>query len=301
MCRPIVDDSMKESGENEPFKKQIINEFQIDPVKFRKKYEHPERHYSQLKVKFDKESIIKLFWKLNITPDDKTITLFGGYTGQFADILREIGFTIIFTDPLKEHVEEAKSKGYEAYQINVEEIPKQLHARTDLFATFECYMPFTNLNTSLYTIMRLLSVPDGLIFAESKITRIEISKDKQQKLLHLKSSFKPFSDAYHTNRIYRENSELRIYHFFQDNGKLDLIKRDCKILKLLYDNSKKENFINKKILQVLSDNSEYSYEELKDAILRFNRLYYKSLPKSMQTYFSNNDFNLFSKRYRVEI
>ena len=121
MCDPIIDKSI--FIETDQFKEENVKEYIENKRLFTK---HPSRHYSQLETNFQAKEIEKLLQKLDIPFDDTRVTIFGGYTGQFASCLRDIGMKVIFTDPLEEWVRQAPSEGFEAYQFTAEQIPKKL-------------------------------------------------------------------------------------------------------------------------------------------------------------------------------
>jgi hypothetical protein len=188
MCDPIISDVATSVYELKAFRKEIVQEYLKNRKKFNK---YPLRHYSQLELLFDNNLVKKLLQKLDIPFFNTRVTVFGGYTGQFARCLRSIGMRVVFTDPLVEWVKKAVSDGLEGYKYTAEEIPKDLIERTTLFATFECYSPFNDSRKSIYTTLRFLTSKYGILFAESKRTINEIIKESGAKTM-LKFDFLPY-------------------------------------------------------------------------------------------------------------
>jgi hypothetical protein len=151
--------------EHEEFSKKTVEEYLMNRASFSK---FPLRHYRQLEFSFDVRRVGELLRRLQI-PTEITVLVFGGYTGQFAKILRDLGMKVIFTDPMEEWVTEAKKSGFEAYRHSAEGLPSDLLDRCQLAATFECYFPLGS--ERVYSILRLLTRERGLLFAERKSPR----------------------------------------------------------------------------------------------------------------------------------
>ena len=96
----------------EEFSKQTVEEYALNKASFKR---FPLRHYRQLEFSFD--GVGELLGRLQI-PTHITGLVFGGYTGQFANALRELG--MIFTDPIEDWVTKAKEAGFEAYCYSVQ-------------------------------------------------------------------------------------------------------------------------------------------------------------------------------------
>lgn len=299
MLEPIIENKLRKDLKVDPFQIEVVEEFSKNSSKFKKKYDFPARHYSQIVVKLTPEVIKNILKKLSITPANKTITLFGGYTGQFAEVLRTVGFSVIFTDPIEEYVKRARKKGFRSFCYSVEELPSDIIQKSDLFATFECYMPFDNASNSVYTSLRLLSTPYGFIFAESKRTRKDLKKEGGKGAL--KSQFKPFEDSYSIERRYREHKGLRFYHFIGDDDSRNYIISDCKVIKLLYDNSKRETKIDFEFVNKISEIGGLSETQVIQSIQRILAIYRGLLPKSLQRCLPSNEFSLFSKNFIYEL
>ena len=295
MCDPIIDDAVIYDYELEPFKKEIVKEYSKTKEKFDK---YPLRHYSQLELSFDNNSVKRLLHKLDIPVSDTKVTIFGGYTSQFASCLRSIGMQIVFTDPLVEWVEKAISNGFEGYKYAAEEIPKDLIERTDLFATFECYSPFVDSRKSIYTTLRFLTSKYGILFAESKRTTEEIIKEEGPKGM-LKFSFLPYEKVYAIKRLFRGKGELRFYHFCASEKARRSIVSDCKIIKIIYDNLPNEAHLDRKTVATLADKIRLSQEEISYSLQRILNLYQLEIPRGLRIYLPNNMLQIFSKTFFV--
>lgn len=295
MCDPIVDDSITSDYELEPFKKEIVEEYLRSKNSFDK---HPLRHYSQQELTFDEDIVKKSLDKLDIPIVNTRVTVFGGYTGQFADCLRSIGMQVIFTDPLEEWVKKAIDSGFQAYKYTAEEIPKDLVKKTDLFATFECYLPFVDSRRSIYTTLRFLTSKFGILFTESKRTTDEI-KEKEGTKAGLKFSFLPYSETYSIKRVFREKEGLRLYHFCSDESTRAKIKLDCEVSKLIYDNFPNRTHLDNKALISLIDKARLNKEELLCSLKRILNLYQLEIPRAFRIYIPDNVFVIFSKRFYI--
>jgi hypothetical protein len=175
MCDPIIDNS--ERIETEQFTKEVVNQYLEKRGIFDR---YPLRHYSQLEMTFERNDVKKLLEKLGIPTLHTSVTIFGGYTGHFAECLRDLGMRVIFTDPLEEWAQNAVDSGFEAYKYSAAQIPRAIIERTDLFATFECYHAL-NGESAIYTVLRFLTSKYGILFGESKYTRDEIDKEEGKK------------------------------------------------------------------------------------------------------------------------
>jgi len=140
------------------FSASAVRKFQTDRASI-----NPEllRHYNQLGVAFDNAEVQKTLYKFRI-PSSLRATVYGGYTGQFAECLRSVGMHVVFTDPIQEWVDAAHKKGFESHRLSVQEIPRDMIERTDLFASFECYPDLLGADSGYYQIMRLLTAAYGI-------------------------------------------------------------------------------------------------------------------------------------------
>lgn len=165
------------------------------------------------------------------------MTVFGGYTGQFAEALRGLGIPTIFTDVSQEWVEEAKVKGFEAYAYAVQDIPIEIYQRTDLFASFECYPDLFEEDEYQYNKMRLLTSRLGIFFVESRATVKSLWKDpeQRQKLGTFRRSFRPLNSVYGLKRESKIVGDLDFYHIFANEEKRGLIMTDCVTMKTIHE------------------------------------------------------------------
>lgn len=225
----------------EIFEKSAVEKFISDPVQIEV---DRLRHYNQLVTHFDDDSLRFTLHKFKI-PFGCLTTVFGGYTGQFAETLRRIGMHVVFTDPLQEWVEEASRKGFEASKLSVQEMPSELLARTDLFATFECYPDLIGEEEFIYPFMRFLTSSFGIFFVESKETVVSMRKetngsgeDAGQELGTLRRHFRSLNHVYHIKRKSTKTNALNLYHILADEQVKNLLRIDCHIMKAAYDNFK---------------------------------------------------------------
>jgi hypothetical protein len=195
------------------------------------------RHYNQSKVKFDDQSISSVLSKFKIPKDVRT-TVYGGYTGEFAEALRRLGMRVVFTDPLPEWVEAAKGKDFEAYRYSAQEIPRELLGQTDLFASFECYPDLIGESEFYYPFMRFLTTKYGLLFAESKET-VESMKgddgDSRQQLGTFRRWLRPLYRVYGIKRIVMKTTDLNFYHSSADPVSKEALSLDLRVMKAVYD------------------------------------------------------------------
>lgn len=290
MCGPITDEFPVE----EPFRKEIVSEYLLNKDTFTK---YPLRHYSQLEITFEEEQVRTLLNRLNIPIMNTRVTIFGGYTGQFATCLRDIGMQMIFTDPLEEWVKEAVESGFEAYRCTAEEIPGNIVQRTDLFATFECYPPLKGPGTN-YTKLRFLTSRYGILFANSKRTRDEMKKEGATVML--KASFRPFSKIYSIKRVHRETKGLRFCHFCSDKINREKIKMDCRVMKLIWGHFPNRTRFNKENIASFCHKTEMNKEKFLDSLKRIFGLYQVGVPRCFRHIF-RDVFPIFSKRFYVDL
>jgi hypothetical protein len=194
------------------------------------------RHYNQVKIKFDDQSISSVLAKFKIPKDART-AVYGGYTGEFAEALRRLGMQVVFTDPMPEWVEAARNKGFEAHRLSVQEIPRELLERTDLFASFECYPDLIGESEFYYPFMRFLTAKYGLLFAESKET-VESMRgddgDTTQQLGTFRRWLRPLYRVYGIKRTVKKTAELNIYHSSADSTSREALSLDLRVMKAIY-------------------------------------------------------------------
>lgn len=293
MCDPIIDDS--ERIEIEEFTKEVVTEYLEKRGNFDR---YPLRHYSQLEMSFKESTVKKLLDKLHIPILHTKVTVFGGYTANFAKCLRNLGMKVIFTDPLEEWVRNAIDSGFEAYRYSAGQIPKDIVKSTDLFATFECY-PALNGESAIYTCLRFLTSEYGILFGESKYTRDEIDKE-EGKGARLVYSFLPYHKVYSIKRTYREKGSLRLYHFFSDADNRKIITHDIRIMKLLYDTFPSQTCITLEDAASLACKASINNEVILHSIGRIVNLYQLHVPPSLRIYFPINMFRVCSKVFTFD-
>jgi len=293
MCDPIIDDS--ETIEKEQFSKEMVTEYMEKRGRFDR---HPLRHYNQLEMSFDETTIKSLLNKLHIPIIRTRVTIFGGYTCQFAKCLRNLGMKVVFTDPLEEWVQNAINSGFEAYGYSAGQIPSDIFKRTDLFATFECY-PALATEIAIYNVSRFLTSEYGILFGESKNTRDEIDKEKG-KLARLKNSFLPYFKVYSIERSYKEKGPLRIYHFSSTASNRKTIAEDIRTMKLLHDAFPNQACITREDVASLASKASVNYEALLHSMGRIVNLYQLHIPSSLSTYVPSNLFRVCSKVFTFD-
>jgi hypothetical protein len=209
--------------------------------KFRKEEKDIEksrlRHYNQLITQFDDSATRFVLSKLKI-PIQARATIYGGFTGEFADSLRRVGMSVVFTDPLEEWVEQAMKKGFISFKLAVQQIPKELIERTDLFASFECYPDLIGYNEFYYPLMRFLTVEYGILFAESKATVTSMHEEAGsifQELGTFRRWLRPLWRVYGIQRKAIKTKYLNFYHIFGKPETRKLLNVDCQVSKAVYD------------------------------------------------------------------
>ena len=271
MCDPIED--ICPFTDSEKYQKEVIDEYKADKVGFSK---FDKRHYSQIDTDFT--SLPKLLRKVGVPTSKINVTVIGGCTGEFARELRELGMNVIFTDPLEHLVKQAKEDGFESYQLRMDQIPKDLIAKTDLFATFECYYPFRSPCDALYNLLRILMPKYGLIFVESFRTLKEIAQMEKMNPGSPKRAFY-FIESYDGTRKFVKNQEIRLTRI-QANDK-EKIRRDCKVMKILYDNYKKYEKITRKEVKEISKKAGLNDEQVIESTKRVYTFYRKGWPVNL--------------------
>lgn len=219
----------------ELFTKSAVEKFQRTPNEIERKY---LRHYNQLTKYFDDAAIHTALSRFGI-PDEARVTVFGGFTGQFAESLRRAGMKVIFTDPLPEWIDQAAKKGFESYRTSVQELPRELLQRTDLFASFECYPDLIGETEFYYPMMRFMTTKYGILFAESKDTVTSMREEEggqfTQEIGTFRRWFRPLYRIYGIKRKVVKTEHVNLYHIFTEPETKDLLSSDCRIMKAIYD------------------------------------------------------------------
>lgn len=279
--------------EHEEFRRKTVKEYLTNKASFSK---FPLRHYRQLEVSFDVERMRELLRGLRVSTEIATF-VFGGYTGQFACVLRDLGMKVIFTDPLEEWVNKAKESGFEAYCYSAEEIPGKLLDRIQLAATFECYFPFGS--ESVYSTLRLLTREYGLLFAESKQTRRELQAESASG--GMKFMFLPYYKVYSIERVYREKGDLRLYHYCATNPESrETMLTDAQVIKALHDNLPAESTLTLENILSIPSISGMGEDRLDQALNRITKMHYHIVPDSMKFLLWSSGIWIGTKRFRLE-
>lgn len=258
----------------DPFQPTVVSDFDEDLSGFQGNHNYPSKHYNQKRVRFEPAVFEELFERLSIEREGRTVTVFGGYTGEYAECLRKVGFEVIFTDPIKEFVERAREKGFESYQYFASELTEDIIGKSNLFSTFECYQAVQMSNMlQVHNVLRMLSSPSGIVFAESERTRSEVDREAGGKCSRLKSTLRPLEAVYSTKRKYREKKEagLRLYHIFQEEYPVEMAT-DCQVIKLLYENCDHKEKIGPSTGERLSERCSLTPEEIMTSFKRLVEL-----------------------------
>jgi hypothetical protein len=239
--------------------------------------------------------------RLDLDPEELTVTVFGGFTGEFARALRDAGCEVIFIDPMAEWVDRAEAEGFEAYACSAEMIPTDVLTRTDAFATFECYYPLGgDPGEVLYTVLRMLSAPHGILFAETPTTR-EFRRENGAKRASL-PQFKTLEEQLGTEYRYRETGDLRVYQYVQPERERSRIGRQAMILRHLYElGSNDEELIvdSRTVAQLveLTDLDTLEIEIYLDEIL----LLYRQLCGELAEFLPPGRLEVFDRQFRIQL
>jgi hypothetical protein len=256
---------------NALFTKDIVEKYKDDKSSFEK---NKLRHYDQLVTKFDQTAIRNALLKFKI-PTNIRVTVYGGYTGQFALALREMGMKVIFTDPMIEWVNEAEKNGFESLKLSIQEFPRELIEATDLFASFECYPDLIGENESYYSMMRLLTAKFGVLFVESRDTVgniREIEPEKSQSLGSFRKWFRPLYRVYGIKRLATRTENLNFYNLFAPPKAKTLFTQDCRVMKAIYDGFEQDYRITKTDALTIANKTHIDEHSVKLSIKRLQKL-----------------------------
>lgn len=231
---PLEPQEALEEDTDERFSPERVSEFESDPEMFESRYNQPTHHYNQTQDWGGSDALETLLNRHELTPEDLQITIFGGFTGEFSCELRNLGCDIIFTDPMSEWTERAQDEGFTTYTCPAESIPSEVLTQSDAVATFECYYPLQcSARYALYTALRFLTVPNGLLFAETESTR-SVRQEQGAKCasLAIYNELRPHIDV---EQRYHEMGNLRLYRYYQPEDKRHQSVRLAEILRYLYD------------------------------------------------------------------
>jgi|GEM_PF-3699367 len=252
---PLQPQPTLQADTDERFSPEAVKAFQEDRDEFHDRFDHPLHHYNQPQDDWGGSSTIdELLNQHQVSIEGLTMTVLGGFTGEFARILRDLGAEVIFTDPKQEWVSQAQSDGFEAYASSAEAIPADLISRSDAFATFECYYPFqAPIEYSLYTALRLLTRPHGLFFAETSRTR-QFRQESGAKHDSL-DIFRLIDEYIKVESQHEETSGLRMYQYRQPEDKRFQSKLWAEVLSQLYNrgNSEATTVINDEVIDAITE------------------------------------------------
>lgn len=260
----------------------------------------PSWHYNQMVVRFDPESIVKALGRLGVPKTSKTV-VFGAYTGEFAACLRDIGMKVIYTDPMKEWAERGKQLGFESYQYTAEGLPWDLISRCNLVSTFECYYPFGDSNSIIYTALRFLTRRNGIIFAESRQSREGMTKDAGKRLGQMKSALNWLMPEYELAAKYAEAGDVRLYHYHLGKHSRELAELDCNVIRALWDMFPSDTELSDEHLSRVAARTGLSGFEVYDILLRLRALCETMLCRELPELspFFRGELSFFGKRYWI--
>lgn len=217
------------------FTKEAVDKFLNNAASIE---ENDLRYYNQLNAKL-KDSAIRFTLSKFKIPIQTRVTVYGGFTGQFAESLKVAGMSVVFTDPIQHWVKQAKKMGMESYKFTVQEIPRELIKRTDLFASFECYPDLIGKSNFYYPIMRLLTVKYGILFVESTETVSSMRKEnpgyKEQELGTFRRWFRPLYHVYGIQRKATKTEYLNFYNIVAGPEAKKTLIDDCRFMKAVHD------------------------------------------------------------------
>lgn len=232
------------------------------------------RHYNQLVTQFDGSTIRFALSKFKI-PVQTRVTVYGGFTGQFAESLKRIGMRVIFTDPMAEWVEQARKMGFESFKVAVQEMPKELAERTDLFASFECYPDLIGESEFYYPMMCFLTVQYGILFAESKDTVTSMHGEEpkiSQELGTFRRWFRPLYRVYGIKRKAIKTKHLNFYHLFGEPETRKILTVDCHVMKAVYDTFESDHRVTTVDVSTIANGTNLDKLSAKLSIERLRKL-----------------------------
>ncbi len=262
------------------------------------------RHYNQIVTQFN-DSVIRFALSKFKIPIETRVTIYGGFTGQFAKSLMKVGMRVIFTDPMDEWVEQAKEAGFESFKFSVQEMPQELVERTDLFASFECYPDLIGESEFYFPIMRFLTVQYGILFAESKGTVTSMRKEDpriSQELGTFRRWFRPLYRVYGIQLKAVKTKHLNFYHLFAAREKRKVLAVDCLVMKIVHNNFEFDHRVGAADVSTLATQANLDKQTIELSIGRLRKLsdsinapFLKSLPFMASTI--KGSLHIGSKRF----
>lgn len=231
---------------------------------------HLIRHYSQNRISIDIHELQRGLRRLGLAHISKA-TVFGGYTGQFAKALRDMGTEVFFTDPMQVWVDQARADGFRAEMFSAEAMPSADIIEADVMATFECYMPFEDQAMAMYTSMRFLTTKYGIIFAESESTRDEMEEDSCSDIPHVARTaamMDYLKQGYGLQSMSAKVGNLAIHRFSIPRGSREVVLTDLLILKTMHDILPYRSRVDADSVRRVADASHLPYERTAMAVRR---------------------------------
>lgn len=284
------------------FTKSAVETFMASPDKIPADHHY---YYNQGRTRFDDAGILAILKKWKV-PTDMRTTIFGGYTGQFAQALRRIGMKVTFTDVSQEWVDAAKAAGFEASKCAVQELPRTLVEGTDLFATFECYPDLFEGGDGQYNKMRLITPRYGTLFVESRATVKEMNKEqrKPQELGTLRRWFRSINKVYGVDRKSTSTEDLNFYLLSASDSVRPVLIGDLKVMKAIHDGYQMDAKISLGEIPSLSTATGLDTTTLEQSLTRMHELadsvasqFKYSVPYLYEL--AKNDLWIGSKRFKI--
>lgn len=264
------------------------------------------RHYNQLITQFDDSAIHAALSKFQI-PIEARVTVYGGFTGQFAESLRRIRMMVIFTDPMAEWVEQARRMGFESFKVSAQEMPKELVERTDLFTSFECYPDLIGESEFYYPMMRFLTVQYGIFFAESRNTVTSMQEENpkiSQKLGTFRRWFRPLYRVYGIKRMAIKSEHLNFYRLFAEPATRKVLVADCNVMKVIHDTYESNHRVTANDISTITAGANLDQSSVKLSVERLWKLsesilapYLKAMPFLART--RKGSLNIGSKQFFI--
>lgn len=263
-------------------------------------------HYQQMHGEWGGvEALVPLLDDLGFDPYEHslTTTVIGGFTGEFAKALADVGFEVVFTDPMSGWVNQAVDEGFEAYQYAAAELPANLIARTDVFATFECYYPFkTSAQYAIYSLLRLLTTAEGILLAETPLTR-EIRQAAGEASESNLVPIDIFSDHFGTCWRKTDSSRhpLRLYQYYQDDTSRRDILKTANVARCLYDmgtNTREITVTHERVNKLADSTGLGSSEQVYRRLIQLRKVYETFLGNEFAS--STEDFAIGYRKFIYE-
>lgn len=293
---PIGDVDPEPGDVDERFSKAAVDAFLEEP----ESSEHPSHHYNQSRREWgDASTVATLLDQLDLDIDGRTITVFGGFTGEFAEALRQSGHEVIFTDPMQEWVDRAEQKGFEAVCCSVEGIPAEIVDKSDAFATFECYYPLSFSRHTPYDVLRMLTAPLGLLLAESEATYRVLVEDGMKG--DLTTAMKPYAEWYEMESKLVTEGDLRLYHLYIPDAPRSKAVLDGQVIQALYRRGTPDSVtaVTPALVEQIAEDIRSDIPTVEIAIQTFNQLH-RDLIGKLRQYIPESQLDIADKRFELD-